>query len=249
MKNQDRMNAARFTLARAARRCTQLTALLLLTFEAQAFAGNTSNPLTGVGWREVDNSTNTVTGEATGLAGQWRTFDLFLFGEPGTLVNAINMGSASNPVLGPFTILTDGAMYNDSLASGPFAPNPLTYPVSPAAEFDTYLTFQASLADSISVLPGSVDLESSSLRGVWFATPVPGEDWRQSISAQGDFWLLRATVSADATYLGGVGSSIQIGITTSEPIFDVPNALLIPAPGVSWAVCAGLAISVRRRRR
>jgi hypothetical protein len=226
---------------------------------AFTFASITSagSPITGAIWRQVDNSTNSVTNQSTGLTGDWLTYDLFVTGATGTIVNAINMGFAANPSVEGEFIYLDGTLYQDSLENGFFNPDPADYTSSAALEFDTHFAFDDAPASLLGVVPNSVDLVGPELRGTWFRLPPAADpSSRERIDETGEFWIARFTVSADSIALGGNGSFIQVGITDegqpSEPtIFvgaPISNALLVPTPAsVGVLAVAGIALARRRR--
>lgn len=229
----------------------------VLGFASLASLASAGSPVTGVVWRQVDNSTNTVTSQSTGLAGSWLTYDLFVTGEAGTIINGVNMGYGPNPAVDGEFLYFDGALYQDALGSGFFNPDPADYGSSAALEFDTHFAFDDADVSLLRVIPNSVDLTGSALRGIWFRQP-PQNDLgsRETIGESGEFWIARFTISSDSTALGGNGSFITIGITDagqpSEPtVFvgaPISNALLIPGPSAaSLLAMAGLA-GVRRRR-
>ncbi len=209
-------------------------------------------------WRPVNNRYNTVTGEATGLHGSYYTFDLFLLGDIGTRINAINMGYAADPSLHNEYLYQNGNVYeneNSSSFFGYFGPDPSIYSYDPAAEFDTYVTIGDVGHTDLSAVGGSMRLDSNIMRGIWFI--LPGTDaFPSSIDDSGEIHLMRLTVSSDTTTIGGLGSRIQIGTilegNPTTPTEFIPVAIssfaIVPSPSVAAVFgLAGVAL-IRRRR-
>lgn len=173
----------------------------------------------------------------------WYTFDLFFnAGSSAARVNGFNMGFAANPGFDPNVILTDGVIFNHAFG-GDAAPNPALIPAFPALAFDTYL---AMGAQPISFVPGSTDLTGivvdgvRELRGTWFTQPPI------DIAAGDSLFVGRFTVDADATFLGGNGSTIEVGFDFGVQTFAVGNA--IPTPGAFALMGLGGLVAARRRR-
>jgi hypothetical protein len=206
-------------------------------------------------WRQVNNRYSSVTGEATGLHGRFYTFDLFLQGDAGTRINAINMGYAADPNVHNEYIYQNGNVYEHENNPGFFGPNPLVFPYDPASEFDTYLALGDIPSQELATVGGSVRLDSNIMRAIWFA--VPGGDlWPATIDDSGEMLLMRLTVSSDTTIIGGLGSRIQIGTilegNPTTPTEFIPVAVsafaIVPTPSAAGVFAlAGLAM-IRRRR-
>ncbi len=206
-------------------------------------------------WRQVNNRYSSATGEETGLHRDFYTFDLFLRGDVGTRINAINMGYAADPDVHNEYIYQNGNVYEHENNPGYFAPNPAIFPYDPASEFDTYLALGDIPALELSTVGNSVRIDSNIMRAIWFAVPG-GEAWPARIDETGEMHLMRLTVSSDTTIIGGLGSRIQIGTVIdgdpSTPTAFIPVAvssfLIVPSPFTAGAFAlAGLAL-VRRRR-
>jgi hypothetical protein len=207
-------------------------------------------------WRPVNNRYSTVTGEATGLHGSYYTFDLFLRGDAGTRINAINMGYAADPSVHNEYVYHDGDnVYEHDEGHGWFAPNPLVFPYAAAAEFDTYVTIGDVAPLELAAVGGSMRLDHNIMRGIWFIVPG-GDGFPASIDESGELRIMRLTVSTDTTIVGGVGSRIQVGTiidgNPTEPNVLVPvqvsELFVIPAPSAAGVLTLGGLALTRRRR-
>jgi hypothetical protein len=239
---------------RTTRPARLVTAAGACAIAAQAIAG--LNPFTGVEWVEVDNSSADPASDPAGAAlwnsqPSWRTFDLLLLGTPGAEFNAINMGFGPNPDQEPFYLFTDAtAIFN--------YPGPAGGDVQSGFEglfnltrFDTFVDLGGlnpngtapaqigTLGMTLSGVQETVNgIEGWVIRGTWFEFPPNSA----ALDANGQARLMRITISADATILGGNGSAIQVG--TDEGTF----ILLIPAPS-SLGILAIAGVAIARRRR
>lgn len=209
----------------------------------------------GTIWRQVDNRFSSANGAPTGLAGNWFTYDLFLTGDAGTRVNAINMGYAADPSVHSEYIYINGTVYQHPGNSGHFAPPPIAFPYDPALEFDSYFALGQIPANEMATVGGSVNTSGFAMRGIWFALPG-GEQWPAHIDDSGEMLLMRLTVSSDTTQVGGFSSRIQIGTIiggdpTEPTVFvsvPVSTLLVIPSPAAAGVFAlAGLALARRRR--
>ncbi len=208
-------------------------------------------------WRPVNNRYNTVTGEATGLHGAFYTFDLFLQGDAGTRVNAINMGYVPDPSVHNEYIYQNGNVYENEMSStlfGAFRPHQGVFDIDPAAEFDSYVAIGDAMHSELASV-GSVRLDSNIMRGIWFIVPET-DAFPATIDDSGEIHLMRLTVSSDTTIIGGLGSRIQIGTILdgdpTTPTQFIPVAvsafLIVPSPSAGGVLAlAGLAI-IRRKR-
>lgn len=213
-------------------------------------AGVASAAITGVEWRAVSNTaspyppnaapgTDAVAGALWNSA-PWQTWDLYITGAQGDLVNAINVGGDG----GAFSIKVSGPVFNHPAGSDQrsFA----TEGFFPAMPFDTFATFGGGATTNgvFGGFAGTTNMTGANgeLRFTSFA-PAGSP---AALGANG-LWVLRVSynASADAT-LGGNGSRVQIGLPGGAVAeFNVPQ---VPAPGAMALVgVAGLA-GLRRRR-
>lgn len=211
----------------------------------------------GTVWKPVDNRYSSATGAATGLAGHWSTFDLYLTGDAGTRVNAVNMGYNADPSVHDEYIFQNGTVYEHATNPGYFAPPSNVFPFDPAIEFDTYVGIGAVPSALMATVGGSMNLTGLALRGIWFA--VPGDaQWPPRIDESGEIFLMRLTVSNDTTQLGGIGSHIEIGTvlngdpTTPTVYVTVPIAAYAVVAPAAWSgapllLLSGFAAARRRR--
>ncbi|MGP1309516.1 MAG: hypothetical protein ACTS27_04885 [Phycisphaerales bacterium] len=206
-------------------------------------------------WRQVDNRFSSATGQPTGLAGNFITFDLFLAGDPGTRVNAINMGYDADPSLHPEYLYHNGNVFHDEHNPGYFGMDPTGFPYYPTAEFDTYVAMGDTRAGAMSVIEPAMDLDSNLMRGIWFLNPGNPE-FPYTIDESGEMLIMRLTVSSDTTQIGGLNSMIQVGTllngNPTEPslFISVPIVaqLVVPAPAAAGVLALGALVAVRRRR-
>ena len=208
-------------------------------------------------WREVDNSVGTYNEQPTGLAGAWRTFDLYVTAPVGSRINGVNMGFAANPSIDNYFLYVDGEIYNDPFVTNGDLPQhePILTVLPSSAEFDSHVFLHDAGPSNIAFVPQSFDFEGPVLRGVWFSLPnLPGSP--SLVDESGEFRVLRLTVSSDTTQLGGNGSAIQIGLRVGggaqEPDSLVPLALspflLVSTPSTAgFLALAGLVLTRRRR--
>jgi hypothetical protein len=206
-------------------------------------------------WRQVDNRFSSASGAATGLAGNWLTYDLYLTGDVGTRINAINMGYAADPSVHSEYIFQNGTVYQHAQNPGYFAPPPGAFPFAPSMEFDSYVGLGDTPSNAITALDESMNLTGFALRGIWFATPGT-PDWPATMGDSGEMFLMRLTVSSDTTQIGGYSSRIQVGTildgNPAEPtlFISVPVSALLIVPSPSSMGCIALAaIAFTRRRR
>ncbi len=207
-------------------------------------------------WRQVDNRFSSANGAPTGLAGDWLTYDLYLTGDVGTRINAINMGYAADPSVHSEYIFINGTVYQHPSNSGHFAPPEIAFPYDAALEFDSYFALGQIPASEMAIVAGSVNMSGFAMRGIWFALPG-GADWPAHIDDSGEMLLMRLTVSDDTTQVGGFSSRIQVGTIISgdptEPTVFIPvpitPLLIVPTPAAaSVFMFAGVTIARRRRR-
>ncbi|MGD9691335.1 MAG: hypothetical protein AB7G17_00670 [Phycisphaerales bacterium] len=212
-------------------------------------AGVASAAITGVEWRQVNNATNPINGSAPGsdvIAGalwnsaSWQTWDLYITGAQGDLVNALDVGGDG----GPFSIKVSGGVFNHP--AGADTRSFATEGIFAAMPFDTFATFggNATTNGTFGGFAGPVNLTGANgeLRFTSFA-PAGSP---AALGANG-LWVLRVSYNAAADgVLGGNGSRVQVGLPGGATLaFDVPA---VPAPGsVALMSVAGLA-GLRRRR-
>lgn len=209
----------------------------------------------GTLWRQVDNRFSSANGASTGLAGNWLTYDLYLTGDAGTRINAINMGYAADPSVHSEYLYIDGTVYQHANNPGHFAPPSIAFPYDAALEFDSYLALGEIPASEMAVVAGSVNTSGLAMRGIWFALPG-GAQWPAHIDDSGEMLLMRLTVSTDTTQVGGFSSRLQIGtIIDGDPtepteFISVPVSTLLVVPSPSAAgVFALVGLALTRRRR
>ncbi len=222
--------------------------------------------VSGVTWVEVDNSSADAAGDV--LAGAlwrsepgWRTFDLYLVGEPGRRVQLANLGGdfpIGLPGLGLRVV--GGTVFNHPGASteGLVETSPVLQgsALFNLTRFDTYAALGAANAGGaapsemqvVGMIQGLRNGQSEGpVMGTWNHNPLqfPGE--QSVIGPDGMMRLLRVTVSASTTELWG---RIEIGLGLPELALvavDIPDA--IPAPGGGGAlVVLGCVLAARRRR-
>ena len=229
-----------------------------------AAVGVANAAITGVTWRQVDNTVGAPGSDA--FAGAvWNamnqyTFDLILLGDAGQRVNGINMGDANAPAATPYFIQTNGATFNHAFGGNVRSTAFEAAPGFNAIQYDTYVAMGDLAAANIS-FAGGVDLSTNGtsdqfMRATWFTTS------ETVLNAQGEMRIMRVTVGyaqgfdpfTQGGFLGtsGVGagdaSTIEIGLPGGAlQVVTVGNAF-IPAPGaMALAGLAGLA-GLRRRR-
>lgn len=209
----------------------------------------------GTTWRQVDNRFSSANGAPTGLRGAWLTYDLYLTGDAGTRINAINMGYAADPSVHSEYLYINGTVYQHPNNPGHFAPPAIAFPYDAALEFDSYFALGDIPATEMAVVGGSVNTSGLAMRGIWFALPG-GAQWPARIDDSGEMLLMRLTVSTDTTQIGGFSSRFQIGTiiggNPTEPteFISVPVSMLLIVPSPSAAgvfALAGLALMRRRR--
>lgn len=204
---------------------------------------------TGYHWEAVDNCTNPVTGEFTGMAGLWKTYDLFVDLEPGDVVGAVSMG------IGDSGISTDGQFFQ---TPPPFGSDSVVLNESFAA-FSLTAPFDTAVAmnDEPLSFAAAMDWNPAGATGAWFSA-------NQNQVGE-PLFVGRFTVSLDALFLGG-----QVFVTGTGPsgnfgqeienlplgVVDIGNIGLaeypfhdcVPAPGAG-VVFAMVGLLAARRRR
>jgi hypothetical protein len=213
----------------------------------------------GLQWVEIDNSSANPAADPGGAANwnaqpAWRTFDLLLTGAAGTQFNAVNLGFAPNPAQEPYFLFTDGAIFNYPPPGGGDVQSGFEGFFN-LTRFDSYvdlgdLNANGAAPSQIGLLgvdlngaAGSVNgIDGRVIRGTWFEFPPNSA----VLDANGEARLLRMTVSADAEYLGGNGSSLFIGTDSGGVALEIANA--IPTPGAVALMGLGGLVAARRRR-
>ncbi len=216
---------------------------------------STRAQVTGARWVEVDNSSADPLSD--GFAGAqwlsqpgWRTFDLFVTGAPGQIVQLVGLGGDNNP-LHRLTV-TGGVIFNHP--AGPNAGRLEAHiafqqlPLSNLTRFDTYAALGSlnpqGMSDSDIAFAGfsnglSVN-EQGGVIGDWFCNPgIP----RPVIDASGLLRILRITVSDSTTSMSGV-MAVGLPLGVLLPGVQIPEA--IPTPGTAVAL-ALVSLSARRR--
>ncbi len=223
------------------------------------------------------NEGNAAGGQWT-AAGVWRTFDLLIVGTAADAINAVNFGGDGSA----FRIYTNGSVFHHALGNGLNRSSLASERAAAngALLFDTYIEFGGKAAPGqggtnaanpgtnvLGVLGGTAGIASlgggspgvsgasGQLQFTSFAPAGSPASLVADANATGGFSLriLRVTVSATATYLGGAGggnvqaSNGQVGLAGGNvAAFAVGNA--IPAPG-AIAVLGLAGIAAGRRRR
>lgn len=214
-------------------------------------AGVASAAITGVEWRSVNNAASpyapnlapgadAVAGALWTATGPWQTWDLYVTGNQGDLVNGLNAGGDG----GAFSIKVSGPVFNHPVGGN--SRSQATESFFSALPFDTFATFGGT-ATTAGVFGGFAGTENfTGANGEIRFTSFAPAGAPAALGANG-LWVLRVTFNAvaDGT-LGGNGSRVQIGLPGGNvAAFDVP---LVPAPGaVALMSVAGLA-GLRRRR-
>lgn len=161
-------------------------------FAAIAVLGTAGSALaipTGAHWVAVDNSTNPVTGEVTGLCGLWRTYDLFVDLVPGDVVGGISFGI----VAGNTGLSTDGDFFQ---TPAPFGSDSVIQNESLAADsltapFDTAV----AMNDEPLSFAAAMDWDAAGVSGAWFSS--------NQGQVGGPLFVGRFTVPIESAYLGG----------------------------------------------
>jgi MYXO-CTERM domain-containing protein len=219
-------------------------------------AGAANAGIIGFAWRSVDNSAAT-----TGLNG-WaagnKTFDLYCLGSIGDLINGISAGGDGNANYGINVV--GGSVYNTPVFGNNTRSAALeTVPGFFEIRFDTYACYGGALAaggpdGQATSFAGAIDLVGADGRINFssFTQPAAALTLDPASPGNGSIRVLRITVSASTTHLGGslgdlADSKIQVGLPGGVvQDFNVPDA--IPAPGAAALLgLAGLAVARRRR--
>lgn len=212
-------------------------------------AGSANATINGVIWRSVNNSSGTGDAFAAGFTpGVSKTFDLFVTGNLGDVVNGLDFGSATT------FIEVDGAVFNHGLgADSRAASEPALAPSFHALPFDTFATFggNAAVVGAFGGFAGAVNMTGAGGK-ISFTDFAPAGNPAALTADAGatggaSLWVLRVSVTG-GTKLGGGSSRVGVGVPGSVLFFNVANALAIPTPGaVALFGLAGIA-GVRRRR-
>ncbi len=214
-------------------------------------AGVASAAITGVEWRSVNNAASPyapnlapgadpVAGALWTAGGPWQTWDLYVTGAQGDVVNGLSAGGDG----GPFSIKVTGPVFNHPV--GGDSRNFGTEGFFSALPFDTFATFGGGATTNgvFGGFAGSINMTGANGE-LKFTSFAPAG--APAVLGANGLWVLRVTFNAvaDGT-LGGNGSRVQIGTAGGQVLaFDVPQ---VPAPGaVALVSIAGLA-GLRRRR-
>ncbi len=222
-----------------------------------------------VGARPGSNPANDAThgdpsggGDGVWTGRTWRTFDLLVIGAVGDIVNGVSFGGDN----GPQRIFTNGAIFNHDLGSNTRSSLSAERAVGNAALlFDTYAEFggraEPGQGGTSNANPGTNTIGSfGGFAGVINLTGAGGQLQFTSFAPAGtpavlvadavyggSLRVLRVTVDAAATFLGGGNSTGGVGLPGGVVgNFAVGNAL--PTPGaVALMGLAGIAAGRRRR--
>jgi MYXO-CTERM domain-containing protein len=234
-----------------------------------ALAGAANAAITGVIWREVSNAASpyppnaapgadpTPGGAAWNAGGPWRTFDLYVVGLAGDIINGIEAGGGSDTTFG---IRTSGQpVFNHP--SGGDARTQAFEAFFSSLPFDTFATFggNATTAGQSASFAGVTDLTGTNqvsgvnrLRFTSFTQPPIALNADAAVGpGGGSLWVLRVTIKSTVTNLGGtVGgqlSVVQVGLPGGAVAnFNAPNA--VPTPGaLALLGLGGLAVARRKR--
>lgn len=217
-------------------------------------AGAANAAVTGLAWRAVDNSA--AANGANGWNSTNKTFDLYVLGAVGDVINGVSAGGDSNPNFG--INVAGGSVYNHPLGGN--TRSTAFEGFFPEIRFDTYACYGGSLN------AGGPDGQATQFAGV---IDLIGADGRMQFSSftqppaaltadalapgGGSIRILRVSVSASTTHLGGVvgtgtaTSRVQVGLPGGA-VADFVLGNAIPAPGAAALFgLAGLAVARRRR--
>lgn len=182
-------------------------------------------------WVELDNSVQPITGSPTGLddgaydGTVYRTFDLYVelppawdTGDPAdNLVTAIYFG-----IIGPNAGLAyDGAVFQSELGSDRVARNEQVFGFIEQLYFDIAIAIEDAELPQVAVSWGP-----ELFKGSWNPGIDPGP---VAPAADGTCFIMRVTISADATVLGGECLVIDRRL---EPPCDHPLCDPIPDPSL-----------------
>ncbi len=239
-----------------------------------AAASSAQAAVTGVTWRQVDNSVGYPMGDSF-VGANWNsvsrvTFDLILLGDAGQRINGINMGDAAFPNAAPFALYTNGAVFNHPFGSNVRSTAFENLPNFNALRYDTFVALDGSSAPIIS-FAGVADVDANgttdqAMRATWFTTDSV------TLDANGEMRIMRVTVGYDILQLppdfdaflgtnnvlggelftgqrGELDSIIEVGLPGGELVqFLVGDAFYPPAPGTTILLSLAAATGLRRRR-
>ena len=220
---------------------------VLSTAALLVLAGAANAAVTGFAWREVANGNSPYPGNpATTLPAGSRTFDLYVVGDTvGDVINGVNFGGDGS---GNY-INVAGGVYNHPLGGDTRSFAFETF--FPDIVFDTFATFGggATTNGQATQFAGPVNLTGAGgeLRFTSFTQPPAALTAGTFGSHAAQIWVLRATVLAGTTALGGGNSVGEIGLAGGALLSAAVNNA-IPTPGaVALLGLAGLAGARRRR--
>jgi len=217
--------------------------------------------VTGAIWRQVNNTIGNP-GADSFMGPQWNalswfTFDLYLQGDQGQLINGINLTS-------PFGVHTNGSVFNHSLGGN--VQSAFEFAPFNAMAYDTYVALGGSAAAPIISFTGGVNLSGSPgpLQAMWSTSPAV------AIDSSGEFRIMRVTVGyligfdpfdpTSGGYLGTSGvaglyfgngpvSSLQVQLPNGEVASFVIGNAFEPIPTAGAAALLGVAGGAGLRRR
>lgn len=214
-------------------------------------AGAANAAITGLAWRSVDNSA-AVNG-TNGWNSTNKTFDLYVLGAVGDVINGVSAGGDNNPNFG--INVAGGTVYNHPLGG-----NTRSFAFEgffPEIRFDTYACYggTAGADGQATQFAGTIDLIGADGRINFssFTQPPAALTADALAPGGGSIRVLRVSVSASTTHLGGV---VGAGSNTSRVQVGLPGGVVadfvlgnaIPAPGAAALFgLAGLAVARRRR--
>lgn len=215
-------------------------------------AGAANAAITGTQWVEVPNAVWAPTGMSPGAdpfpgaaaawaSQSWRTYDLFLLGNSGDLVNGVNIGGAAAD---PYQINLGGATVFNHLGGSDQRSMALE-PVFSSIGFDTYATYggnDTTAGHPFGGFAGTVNLSGAGdvIRFTSFA--AAGNP--AAVGADGRLRVLRLTIANQSSTTGT--GSLEVGLPGGA--LAVFNLGPVPTPGAAALLgLAGLA-GIRRRR-
>jgi len=250
-----------------------LRSIVLALLAAAMFANGAPGATFSLAWRIVAEDTGLFSLPYQGMpendatdGAAWSsltrvTCDLYLRGMPGQRIHGIDMGDGAFSQASPFSMHTNGTVFNHSLGSH-LRSGAMEIPPFNAMQYDTYL----DLGGATISIPGSVDLNANGatdqdIRATWFTTDVA------TLDAAGEMRLMRITVGwstnpwtssgfflgtpslSPALDAGSPVSQLRVFLPAGEFVdLTIGNAMNFPTPGASaLAAIAGLA-GLRRRR-